>query len=166
MPEWASTLIVVAVLLLIMFGMWRGWRANVRRSAHLSPSHEVPAELGAPLAEARVLYVATTSRGEPLQRLAIAGLGFRAQGTLAVHRPGVVARLDGSAELWIPAPTVTGAEPAQTVIDKAVEKDGLLVLGWSIGETAVDSYFRVLEPEKTGSLYDAIDSLTAQESEV
>lgn len=171
MPEWASTLIVVVVLLLILFGMWQGWRANVRRSAHLVPSHDVPAGLGAPLAEARVLYAGTTAHGKPLERLAIAGLGFRAQGSLAVHAGGLVVSLDGSEDVWAPASDLIAAGPAQVAPDKAVEKDGLLAVSWrlhserSAESTTVDSYFRVLEPEKTGSLYDAIDSLTAQESE-
>ncbi|GAA4155330.1 hypothetical protein GCM10022286_04130 [Gryllotalpicola daejeonensis] len=174
MPEWASTIIVVLVLLLILFGMWQGWRALVRRSAHLEPSHDMPAGLGEPLVEARVLYVATTAQGRPLERLAITGLGFRAQGVLTVHGSGLVVSLDGAEDVWIPASSIDSAQPAQVVIDKAVEKDGLVVVTWglhslreSTGETVlVDSYFRVLEPEKTGSLYNAIDSLTAQESEV
>lgn len=166
MPEWASTLIVVAVVIVIFLAMWWGWRSRVRRDAHLVPSHAVPAGLGEPIASARVLYAATTAHEQPLERLAITGLGFRAQGTLAVHRSGVVMSLDGSADVWIEASAIIGAQPAQTVIDKAVEKDGLLGLSWAIDETTVDSYFRVLEPEKTGALYDAIDSLTTAESEV
>jgi len=166
MPEWASTLIVVAVLLLILFGMWQGWRGLVRRSAHLTPSHDVPAALGEPLVEARGLYVATTAHGKPLERLAITGLGFRAQGGIAVHRLGLVLEVTGSKDVWVPASAIVGARPAQLVIDKAVEKDGLLALSWRLDETVVDSYFRVMEPEKIGALYNAIHSLTAAESEV
>jgi hypothetical protein len=171
-PEWASTIIVVLVLLLVLFGMWQGWRALVRRSAHLEPPHDVPAELGAPLVEARVLYVATTAHEKPLERLAIRGLGFRAQGTIAAYGAGLVVSLDGAEDVWIAASAIVSARPAQVVIDKAVEKDGLLVLSWrlhslreSTSET-VDSYFRVAEPEKSGALYDAINSSTAAESEV
>jgi len=167
-PEWASTIIVVLVLLLILFGMWQGWRALVRRSAHLQPSHDVPASLGAPALVSGVLYVATTAHGKPLERLAIRGLGFRAHGTLAVHtdsaEAGLVVALDGAEDVWVPASAIIDAQPAQVVIDKAVEKDGLVALSWAIGETApttiVDSYFRVTEPEKTRALYDAIDSIT------
>ena len=166
MPEWASTLIIVAVLLLILFGMWQGWRANVRRAAHFVPGHEVPADPGEPLAEARALYVATTAHGRPLERLAIKGLGFRAQSTLSVHRHGAVLSVTGGEDVWIPASAVVGAAPAQLAIDKAVEKDGLLALSWNLGATTVDSYFRVTEPEKIGSLYDAIDSLTVSRNEV
>ncbi len=89
-----------------------------------------------------------------------AGLSFRANGSLAVHREGVVLRLDGAEDIWIDRSAVVGARPAQVAIDKAVERDGLLALAWNLGPTTLDSYFRVLEPEKSVELYDAIDSLT------
>jgi hypothetical protein len=165
-PIWASTLIVAAVALLLIAAAVLGWRARVRRDAGLAPSHAVPAGLGEPLAVARVLYVATTAHGEPLERLAIAGLAFRAQGSLAVHASGLVVALDGGADVWIEASAAVAARPATVAIDKAVEKDGLLNLTWRLGGTRVDSYFRVLEPERSGSLYDAIDSITHAESEV
>jgi hypothetical protein len=175
MPEWASTLIVALVLLLLLSSGWVAWRARTRRDAGLTPSHAVPAALGEPLVTTRALYVATTVHGEPLERLAIAGLGFRAQGTLAVHGSGVLLSLDGSEDVWIPASDLIGAQPATVAIDKAVEKDGLLALTWRLGlhselrpesTGVVDSYFRVFEPEKTGALYDAIDSIAQAESEV
>lgn len=166
MPEWASTLLIVVVTLLIFFGMWWGWRSRVRRDAALAPAHDVPAGLGAPVVSARVLYVATTRAGQALERLAIRGLGFRAQGTLAVFATGALISLDGNEDVWAPASDLAAAAPAQVAIDKVVEKGGLLKLSWTIGETLVDSYFRVLEPEKSSRLYDAIDSLTSAESEV
>jgi hypothetical protein len=160
-PEWAATLIVVLVLLLVLFGMWQGWRAMVRRSAHLTPSHEVPGDLGAPRVASAALYVATTTHGKPLERLAITGLGFRAQGGIAIYGSGAVLSVTGSEDVWVPASDLLGAAPAQVVIDKAVEKDGLLVLSWNLNGTTVDSYFRVTEPEKIRPLYDAIDSIAA-----
>lgn len=166
MPEWASTTLIVIVTVLIFVGMWAGWRARTRRDAALVPVHHVPEDVGSPVISTRVLYVATTRHGEPLQRLAIRGLGFRAQGTLAVHSGGVAVSVDGSDDVWIEASVIVSAEPAQVVIDKVVEKGGLLNLSWILGDAPVDSYFRVFEPEKSAALYDAIDSITSAESEV
>lgn len=165
MPEWASTLIVAVVLLLLLLGGWAAWRSRTRRDAGLVPSHAVPAQPGAVIVTARALYVATTKHGEPLERLAIRGLGFRAQGALAVHDSGVLLSLDGSEDVWIPASDLIDAEPATVVIDKAVERDGLLAVSWRIGAVPVSSYFRVFEPEKSGAIYDAIDSIAPSESE-
>ena len=169
MPEWASTIIVALVLLLVLFGMWQGWRAMVRRAAHLTPSHDVPVELGAPLAAAATFYVATTAHEKPLERLAIAGLGFRAHGSVAVYSAGLVVAVTGAEDVWVPASAVIAVHPATVAIDKVVEKDGLLALSWNLGDTLVDSYFRVTEPEKTGALFDAIESISTgstAESEV
>jgi hypothetical protein len=164
-PEWASTTVIIVVTLLIFFGMWAAWRGRVRRDSGLVPSTDVPGALGAPIVEARVLYVATTRHGEPLQRLAIRGLGFRAQGTLAVYASGAAIRLVGSGDVWAPASVIESAEPAQVTIDKVVEKGGLFRLSWRISDTPVDSYFRVFEPEKSAALYDAIDAITSTSAE-
>ena len=161
MPVWGATLVIAAVTALLFVAAWLAWRSRTRRDAGLAPVHEVPAGLGAPRAASRVLYVATTRHDEPLERLAIAGLAFRAHGVISVHETGAVLSLDGAADVWIPASDLVSARPATVAIDKAVEKDGLLELSWHIGATIVDSYFRVQEPEKSGSLYDAIDSITS-----
>ncbi|MFC4244591.1 hypothetical protein ACFOYW_14550 [Gryllotalpicola reticulitermitis] len=165
MPEWASTTLIVVVTLLIFVGMWAGWRARVRRDAALVPPHDTPDGLGEPVVSAPALYVATTRHGQPLERLAIRGLGFRAQGMLAVYGSGVAISLDGNADVWLQASVIVSAEPAQVAIDKVVEKGGLLTLSWRVNDEVVDSYFRVFEPEKSGALYDAIDAITSTSAE-
>lgn len=165
MPEWASTTVIVVLVIVIFAGMWASWRGRSRRDAGLVPVTDVPAGLGTPTVAARVLYVATTRPGEPLQRLAIRGLGFRAQGTLSAYPSGVAIELDGSTDVWAEASVIITAEPAQVAIDKVVEKGGLFTLTWQISDITVDSYFRVLEPEKSAALYDAIDAITSTSAE-
>jgi len=164
-PEWASTTVIVVLVVVIFVGMWAAWRGRSRRDAGLVPVRELPAGLGTPTVSARVLYVATTKPGEPLQRLAIRGLGFRAQGTIAAYPTGVAIELDGAADVWARGSVIIAAEPAQVAIDKVVEKGGLFKLTWQISDQPVDSYFRVLEPEKSAALYDAIDAMTSTSAE-
>ncbi|WP_414172352.1 hypothetical protein [Clavibacter tessellarius] len=70
-------LTVIALLLLLLALMVLGWRARRRRQRALPEPPRPPAGLGAPDLEVDVLYVATTTVGQPLDRLTVAPLGFR-----------------------------------------------------------------------------------------
>ncbi|RIJ59521.1 hypothetical protein DZG03_05400, partial [Clavibacter phaseoli] len=57
---------VIAFLLLLLALMALGWRARRRRQRALPEPPRPPAGLGAPALEVDVLYVATTTAGQPL----------------------------------------------------------------------------------------------------
>ena len=102
----------------------------------------MPAELGEPLGEFEGLYLATTPTGEPLDRVAVRGLGFRARTTVAVCTAGLVFIGDR----FIPAAEISEVGAASWTIDRGVSKDGLSVVSWTLGETQLDSYFRFDDP--------------------
>jgi hypothetical protein len=167
--------IVIVVLLGVLALMARSWRKRRTRDAGLHASYPVPQETGAaPLTTVPALYVATTPRDQPLERLAIAGLGFRARTELAVRPDGIILALAGEQPVFIPAGAVDKLSRATWTIDRAVESDGLLLLGWRLPATApgaapgtnpgspatdVDSYFRVPDPAHRARLTDAIRSI-------
>ena len=116
-------------------------------------------------ASAAALYVATTPRDQPLERLAIPGLGFRARGGVSVTPQGVLLELAGSPALFIPADAVELITDATWAIDRAVEPGGLLLLGWRLAATdqtaaptSVDSYFRFSDPADRTAISAAIKS--------
>src|SRR5690606_9501717 len=95
-------------------------------------------------------YVATTMAGEPLNRIAVAELGYRARATTAVHSRGVALAIPGQAPIFIPATDIRSVEKATWVIDRAVEQDGLILIRWGLGTEGpdgveVDSYLRLSE---------------------
>ena len=49
-----------------------------------------------------------------------------------------------------------GIRRASWTIDRAVETDGLHLIEWSLGTSAVDSYFRMDEPTGFGTAVDSI----------
>jgi len=107
-----------------------------------------PTELGEELARESALYVATTLAEQPLERVVVEGLAYRAKGELRVTRGGVVLDLAGSAPAFIPVADIRGVGLASWAIDKGVGEGGLVFIRWMLGDTAVDSYFRPEEPER------------------
>ncbi|TFC83638.1 hypothetical protein E3T24_11610 [Cryobacterium sp. TmT2-59] len=172
MARTIATVITVAVLLGVLALMYRSWRGRGRRDAALPAGYPLPVDAGAELASVAVFYVATTLRGRPLERLNISGLGFRARARLAVTEAGVMLVLAGEETVFIPDAAIQVLEDATYAIDRVVEPDGLLLLGWRLaGPTTgasrvdepqtVDSYFRVLDPSDRVKLNDAIRTIAA-----
>jgi len=164
-------IITALVLLGLLALMLRSWRRRSRRDAALTAGYPRPDEAAADeisLATAEAYYVATTPRDTPLERLAIPGLGFRARAALTVSATGVTVDLDGNAPLYIPAQAIDGVGAAQVAIDRVVETDGLVRLSWRLNSPAsaadrraVDSFFRIIDPNDRARLVDSIRTTAA-----
>lgn len=176
MDRTIPTIITAVVLAGLLVLMWRSWRARARRDGGLAAGYPLPAVEAPVLASAQVFYVVTTPRATPLERLGIRGLGFRARALLTVTEAGILLVLPGEDAVFIPATTIDLLAPATWTIDRVVETDGLLVLGWRLHEAAgtgvgteagtggglpVDSYFRIVDPAEAGRIDDAIRSIAA-----
>lgn len=182
MDRTLPTVIIIIVMLGLFALMARSWWKRRARDAGLHASYPMPPEADAapPLITVPALYVATTPRDQPLERLAIRGLGFRARAELSVRPDGIVLALAGEQPVFIPAGAVDQLARATWTIDRAVESDGLLLLGWRLppsgpapaaepGQTPdtvpgtpatdVDSYFRITDPADRARLTDAIRSI-------
>ncbi|GHD39862.1 hypothetical protein D9V29_05150 [Mycetocola manganoxydans] len=154
------TVVVLTILVVALLGMWIAWRARSRRDAGVAGS-PLPAEGIHPTLTTGVLYVATTRAGQPLERLAIRGLGFRANADLTVAEEGVVLAIPAQDPVFLPAASLRSASTATWTIDRVVESDGLIALQWRWGDIDVDSYFRVIDPTRNRSVLSALTSLTA-----
>ena len=175
-----ATVITLIVLLLVLALMLRSWRRRTRRDADLPAGYPQPESTGRELASAAALYVATTPRDLPLERLTIPGLGFRARGGVSVTEQGVLLELAGSPSLFIPADAIELIGDATWAIDRAVEPGGLLLLGWRLNRpagtkagtaagtdtvidpTSVDTYFRFSDPADRRAISEAVTSITAR----
>ena len=144
--EGALLVILGVVIVLIGLGVL-AWRRRGRRDAGIiAPEGVLPA--GAEVTSTTSgFYVATTRHDEPLERLAIAGLAFRARATVTVTDRGVELDLAGSAPLFLPTDRIAGVDLARVAIDRVVEPGGLVRLTWHAARTGgaselVDSYLR------------------------
>ncbi len=134
--------IVLAILVLAIVGMIISWWRRKKRQADLAVFEPVPQTLGELFAASGGLYLATTPAGDRYNRIAVGALGFRARLTAEVRESGILLPFPGSSDIFIPAGTVSAVGSASWTIDRGMEPDGLTKLSWSLGDTAVESYFR------------------------
>ena len=152
-------LVLAALVGLAGLGMFLGWRRRARRQAGLGEVAELPVDPGTPAVTLDALYVATTLRDQPLERVAAHGLGHRAQATVQVFPAGVSLALTGRDAAWIPAGHLDDAGRASYAIDRGVEPDGLVRVGWRLSGTPVDTYLRPRSASDSSILLDAVRAL-------
>lgn len=139
---------VVLMLFALLALMLVGWRGRMRRQSSLPTPRRLEGDaVGPSRFAAETFYVATTVGGDPLERIAVGGLGFRARATVDVTELGIVLTIPGQSPMWIPAAEVVGVDRATWTIDRVVERDGLVVVAWNLVSpdgalSPVDSYFR------------------------
>lgn len=156
--EGALLVMVGAAVVLLAVLAWAWWRRSRRDSALSAPYGELPAD-AAVLGTSDALYVATTRHGEPLERLAIRGLGFRSRVGVTISDAGVALDLTGQRRMVIARDRIRSVDQATVAIDRVVERDGLVRVTWSIdGTTLVDTYLRNQEGSAR-ALAEAIDAI-------
>jgi hypothetical protein len=168
MDRLGPTLIAAACAVLALYLMYFGWKRRRARDADLGVVHAVPADPGELLAAVAGFYVVTTVHENPFERLAVAGLGFRARAEIAVHATGVVVRIPGEEDIFIAASAIERVAQATWAIDRVVERNGLVLLAWvartldpsaATTPTIVDSYFRIVELDDRENLISAIEQI-------
>jgi hypothetical protein len=132
-----------------------GWLRRRRRQRNIPRPVPLPADIGSVHAEFDGFYVSTTLDGQPLNRVAVRGLGFRSRATIAVADEGIVLALPGN-NVFVPRADIREVTRSNYTIDRVVEPGGLVLLAWRLGDVNVDSYLRV---EKTEDLVSAISGL-------
>jgi len=140
--------IVIALMVVLLVLMYLGWRARRRRQSGIAAPAVAPTERGAEIGSFEGKYVATTASGDPYDRVAVHGLGFRASASVSVAEKGILLELVGAPDVWIPRGDVRGIRTATWTIDRVVEQEGLDLVEWMLGDKQVDSYFRMEEPAR------------------
>ena len=163
MDRLLPALIVGGITVLALALMWWGWRGRQRRQSALPSLGAPPADAGDVLHVTGALYVATTEQGNPLERIAVGGLGYRAKAAVQVRQAGIELAIPGQDALFIPFSHVASVFRASHVIDRAVERDGLIGVRYSLpgpgtgaGAHTVDSYFRIVDPAAAQRLVDEV----------
>ncbi|KJL37978.1 hypothetical protein JOD63_001355 [Microbacterium terrae] len=159
MTQALAVALMIALAVALLASLLLAWWVRTRRDAGLAaPVGEAPAG-ATEIASFETLYVATTRAGEPLERLAIRGLGFRSRADVTVLSTGVAIDLTGQPRLYLAADRIADVAQATVTIDRVVESDGLTRLSWRLDDgTVVDSYLRP-QDASARALADAIGGI-------
>ena len=153
-----GTLLILAAA---YYGMYRGWRNRKSRQADLAPLPEVPADKTRGI---EGVYVATTSAGDWMDRIAAQELGVRSIADLAVSEAGLIFHRQGAADVFIPADHLTGVRTDRGIAGKVTaEKSGLVVVTWNHDGRALDTGFRPRRKADTAPLTESIATLIGVE---
>ncbi len=144
-PRDLAIAIMIAVAVLVLVAMAVAWRRRLRRDAGLAAPLGVP-EHAEVLARREVLYVSTTKHDQPLERLTMPPLAYRARGEVAVTDRGLALCLDGAPTVFVASGRLVDVGRATVTIDRVVEPGGLVRIAWNASDdTTVDSYLRLTD---------------------
>lgn len=151
---WVSLAVIIALGALI----WLGWRNRKRRQADVLAPHEIPSRLLEvdPQAAAEGMIIGTVKAPNYLDRIAVHELGVRTDGRIEVHFADLTGQADdkepsphglavfrsGARNWFIPAQQIQSVETDSGMIGKFVERDGIIVIGWTLGDVEVATGFR------------------------
>lgn len=156
-----SSLVLVAVVVLLIT---RGWKSRARRQSNMAPLPEIPQELDGATADfaCDVQYVCTTTAGDWLDRIAAHGLGMKSNGQALVYPSGLIVTRNGAQDLWIARDRVDSLRRESGMAGKFVEKEGLAVVTWRLGDDLVDTGLRTRAAADTPELIDRLRSIAPQ----
>ncbi len=153
--------ITLGILVLGLFAAWWGWRRRTKKYSHLPALPSASSLSGTLLGSFSVMYMATTDRHNPLERIARSPLAFRSKALLLVRQDGVGVELFGEGDVAISRGSIVGVGVATWTIDKVVDSDGLVFIRWMWGPLEVESYFRVVDHPRD-DVISAVQSITGR----
>jgi hypothetical protein len=168
-----SVLVMLALVLLIYVGMWRGWRARGQRQSGVPPLHPPAGESNAastPLRTAEGRYFATTTAGDWMDRVVVHGLGVRSACALRLSPDGLDVLRDPHS-FAVARADLMGARRDRGTAGKVVPPYGVLVITWRHpGHTAgpdtqqhvLESGFRLQHAEEHDAWVAAITAITSR----
>ena len=143
MDKFLGTLVVLILIGTALSLMWSSWRRRTRRDLLLATS-VTPHGDGPRLFECECLYVATTPRDHPLERLAIPGLAFRARATIVIEALGLVIEPRGELTTVIAREQIDGVREADATIDRSAGRGSLTAIDWTAANGGeLTSFFRI-----------------------
>lgn len=145
MGKLITAIVCLAIVALCIYGMRRGWRSRLARQANMFGSlKEVPERYEGLTADAAFEgeYVSTTIFGNWLDRVGFDSLGFKSKSTLLIYPDSIIFTRNGAKDLWIPAKKLSVITTDRGMAGKVVEKDGLVVIGWTLDGHRVQTGFR------------------------
>ena len=143
----------VGLIAVAIYFSVRSKRAK-QEAVYAKPAHSEKGEL-----VARGLYVSTVLAASPLERIWAYGLGSRGKVEISHSNLGISFDRTGETSFLIPASAVLAVGRASATIDKGVERDGLVVIEWQLGDHALLTHLRFADSKDGFALEDKISAL-------
>ncbi|WP_395306797.1 transporter [Mycobacterium sp. AMU20-3851] len=142
--------LVLAAVVVVLIGFFirqilRGWRHRIERQAELIGNlPPLPDTVGPVLAgPTKGLYVGSTVAPNWNDRIAAAGLGFRAKGAVTRYPEGIMVQRSGIGPIWIPDESILAIRGERAITGKALTHDGIIAVRWRLPSgTEIDTGFR------------------------
>lgn len=154
--EVIGTLMVALVFLIA----WRVYRSVQRRKQEQQLTIPAPAQSVGGVELGDAFYASTVFAISPLSRVWAHRLGGRGKAKIFLSEAGISIERVGEPSLHIPKNDLIALTRASATIDKGVERDGLMVLVWRLGDLEVMTNLRVVSASKRKEYEDAIEKVT------
>ena len=132
------------------------WRRRVAAQTLLL---EKPLVIEGSLVGSNCFYVATTFSDRPLDRVIAHGLAHRGHANVSVSQSGLEVSRTGELSFIIPKADLLEVTTGSAVIDRAVEKEGLVVIKWRLGKVELQTHFRFVNSELRSEILEALRPL-------
>jgi hypothetical protein len=136
------TLIMFAIIGLSFWGMRIGWRNRARREV-APPITELPIGIKQVTEPVAARFAGTTISGNWLDRITNFDLGTPRGIDLQIFEEGIYLSDQTNFKLWLAKNSITNIKTSRGIAGDVVEKDGMLIITWQLGELLVDSGIRV-----------------------
>ncbi len=134
-----QALTIVALLAVGLLALWlmrRGWRNRGERTAAVVPDLPAPPADGlrgpALTGPMEATYVSSTRSGDWLDRVVAHDLGVRSSAEAQVFGQGVLIARRGAPDIWVPARALRAVGATSGMAGKYVGGDGIVVLSWAL----------------------------------
>lgn len=145
-------LLVLAAIVGLLLLMRLGWKRRGHRQSGIPAPEAIPADIGQPLGGGdrdgvEGLYLGTVTAGDWLDRIVVHGLGVRSRARVRLGGRGVAIERSGAPDVWIPLGDITSVRADRGIAGRAYERDGVVIVTWSLGGRLVDTGFRAERAE-------------------
>lgn len=151
----ALVLGLLALIVLALLGMRRGWRNRQLRQADI-PEPMAHGTSGYDVWEAEVpgVFLGTSRAGDWLDRIAVHDLGVRSRAVCRIGEGGIWFDRDGARSVFIPSTHVCAVRTDRGVAGTVRSADSVVVVTWELGRAVIESGFRADAGEGQRTLLD------------
>lgn len=136
------TLLVIGVIALAFFAMRKGWQNKSKRKVD-QISTAIPNGAVAISTSVDARFAGSTTSGNWLDRITDQNLGTPRGISLQVFQEGLFMTDLGDFNLWISIESIKKIKTGQGIAGDVVEKNGMLLITWQLGDLAIDTGVRV-----------------------